>query len=59
MKKILFLMRLFVLQQELWNHLLTDYKEQQVLVEGPLSHLKESMIVPVRCWYLVWYNWYL
>ena len=33
-----------VLQQPLWNHLLTYYKEQKVLVEGPLTHLKESMI---------------
>ncbi|XP_071845963.1 regulator of nonsense transcripts 1-like [Apostichopus japonicus] len=28
----------------LWNHLLTYYKEQQVLVEGPLNNLKESLI---------------
>jgi regulator of nonsense transcripts 1 len=28
----------------LWNHLLTYYKEQRVLVEGPLNNLKESMI---------------
>lgn len=33
-----------VLQQELWNHLLTYYKEQGVLVEGALSNLKESMM---------------
>lgn len=31
-------------QQELWNHLLTYYKEQRVLVEGPLSNLKECMM---------------
>lgn len=31
-------------KQPLWNHLLTYYKEQKVLVEGPLTHLKESMI---------------
>jgi len=31
-------------QQSLWNHLLNYYKEQQVLMEGPLSNLKESMI---------------
>ena len=33
-----------VLQQQLWNHLLTYYKEQKVLVEGPLNNLKESII---------------
>ena len=31
-------------KQPLWNHLLNFYKEQKVLVEGPLSNLKESMI---------------
>ncbi|XP_017776059.1 PREDICTED: regulator of nonsense transcripts 1 homolog [Nicrophorus vespilloides] len=31
-------------KQPLWNHLLTFYKEQKVLVEGPLTNLKESMI---------------
>lgn len=31
-------------KQILWNHLLTYYKEQKVLVEGPLNNLKESMI---------------
>ncbi len=31
-------------KQILWNHLLTYYKEQRVLVEGPLNNLKESMI---------------
>lgn len=31
-------------KQLLWNHLLTYYKEQHVLVEGPLNNLKESMI---------------
>ena len=31
-------------QQPLWNHLLNHYKEKQVLVEGPLTNLKESMI---------------
>uniref|UniRef100_A0A646QDS3 DNA helicase n=1 Tax=Hemiscolopendra marginata TaxID=943146 RepID=A0A646QDS3_9MYRI len=31
-------------KQPLWNHLLTFYKEQKVLVEGPLNNLKESMI---------------
>ena len=31
-------------KQPLWNHLLTSYKEQNVLVEGPLNNLKESMI---------------
>lgn len=31
-------------KQELWNHLLTYYKEQKVLVEGPLNNLKESLI---------------
>lgn len=28
----------------LWNHLLTYYKENRVLVEGPLNNLKESLI---------------
>jgi hypothetical protein len=32
------------LQQPLWNHLLNFYKEQKVLVEGPLNNLKESLI---------------
>ncbi|XP_065201509.1 regulator of nonsense transcripts 1-like [Planococcus citri] len=31
-------------KQTLWNHLLNFYKEQKVLVEGPLSNLKESAI---------------
>ena len=31
-------------KQMLWNHLLSYYKEQRVLVEGPLNNLKESMI---------------
>lgn len=31
-------------KQPLWNHLLSFYKEQKVLVEGPLANLKESMI---------------
>ena len=31
-------------KQLLWNQLLTYYKEQKVLVEGPLNNLKESMI---------------
>ncbi|CAF3912449.1 unnamed protein product [Rotaria magnacalcarata] len=31
-------------RQPLWNHLLTYYKEQRVLVEGPLNNLKESAI---------------
>ena len=31
-------------RQPLWNHLLTYYKEQHVLVEGPLNNLKESAI---------------
>uniref|UniRef100_A0A6M2DNA6 DNA helicase n=1 Tax=Xenopsylla cheopis TaxID=163159 RepID=A0A6M2DNA6_XENCH len=31
-------------KQPLWNHLLTFYKEQKVLVEGSLNNLKESMI---------------
>jgi len=31
-------------KQQLWNHLLNFYKEQKVLVEGPLNNLKESMI---------------
>ena len=31
-------------KQLLWNHLLSYYKEQRVLVEGPLNNLKESMI---------------
>ncbi|XP_074649914.1 regulator of nonsense transcripts 1-like [Tubulanus polymorphus] len=31
-------------KQPLWNHLLNHYKENHVLVEGPLNNLKESMI---------------
>lgn len=31
-------------KQQLWNHLLNFYKEQKVLVEGPLNNLKESAI---------------
>ncbi|KAL0271677.1 UNVERIFIED_CONTAM: hypothetical protein PYX00_008693 [Menopon gallinae] len=31
-------------KQPLWNHLLNFYKEQKVLVEGPLNNLKESAI---------------
>lgn len=31
-------------KQPLWNHLLSFCKEQKVLVEGPLTNLKESMI---------------
>ena len=31
-------------KQPLWNHLLNYYKEQKVLVEGPLNNLKESLI---------------
>ena len=31
-------------QQPLWNHLLTYFKEQKCLVEGPLNNLKESLI---------------
>lgn len=31
-------------KQPLWNHLLSHYKDQRVLVEGPLNNLKESMI---------------
>ena len=31
-------------RQPLWHHLLAHYKEQRVLVEGPLNNLKESMI---------------
>ncbi|XP_072385014.1 regulator of nonsense transcripts 1 [Diabrotica undecimpunctata] len=31
-------------KQPLWNHLLSFYKEQKVLVEGPLTNLKESLI---------------
>ncbi|KAK7481622.1 hypothetical protein BaRGS_00027138 [Batillaria attramentaria] len=31
-------------KQPLWNHLLTYYKEQKCLVEGPLTNLKESLI---------------
>lgn len=31
-------------KQALWNHLLSFYKEQKVLVEGPLTNLKESLI---------------
>lgn len=31
-------------KQPLWNHLLNDYKDKRVLVEGPLNNLKESVI---------------
>lgn len=31
-------------KQALWNHLLTFYKEEGVLVEGPLNNLRESLI---------------
>lgn len=31
-------------KQPLWNHLLTYFKEQKCLVEGPLNNLKESLI---------------
>lgn len=31
-------------KQPLWNHLLSFYKENRVLVEGPLNNLKESLI---------------
>ena len=31
-------------KQNLWNHLLHHYKENEVLVEGPLTNLKSSLI---------------
>uniref|UniRef100_A0A8C4SLR0 ATP-dependent helicase RENT1 n=1 Tax=Erpetoichthys calabaricus TaxID=27687 RepID=A0A8C4SLR0_ERPCA len=31
-------------KQPLWNHLLNYYKEQKVLVEGPLNNLRESLM---------------
>ena len=31
-------------KQGLWNHLLHHFKEKKVLVEGPLTNLKESMM---------------
>ena len=31
-------------KQPLWNHLLNDFKDQRLLMEGPLSNLKESAI---------------
>ena len=31
-------------KQPLWNHLLTYFKEQRALVEGPLGNLKESLM---------------
>ena len=31
-------------KQNLWNHLLHHYKENEVLVEGPLTNLKPSLI---------------
>jgi len=31
-------------KQPLWNHLLHHYKENRCLVEGPLTHLKESLM---------------
>ena len=35
-------------RQSLWNGLLTHYKEQGCLVEGPLTNLKPSMVVLSR-----------
>lgn len=31
-------------KQPLWNHLLSYYKEQKALVEGPLNNLRESLM---------------
>ncbi|KAK0151478.1 Regulator of nonsense transcripts 1 [Merluccius polli] len=31
-------------KQPLWNHLLNYYKEQRVLVEGPLNNLRDSLM---------------
>uniref|UniRef100_A0AAQ4QSU0 Upf1 domain-containing protein n=1 Tax=Gasterosteus aculeatus aculeatus TaxID=481459 RepID=A0AAQ4QSU0_GASAC len=31
-------------KQPLWNNLLNNYKEQKVLVEGPLNNLRESLM---------------
>lgn len=31
-------------KQPLWNHLLNDYKDQHLLMEGPLTNLRESAI---------------
>lgn len=31
-------------KQPLWNNLLNYYKEQKVLVEGPLNNLRESLM---------------
>ncbi|XP_038597724.1 regulator of nonsense transcripts 1-like, partial [Tachyglossus aculeatus] len=31
-------------KKSLWNHLLNYYKEQKVLVEGPLNNLRESLM---------------
>ncbi|XP_028912437.1 regulator of nonsense transcripts 1-like isoform X2 [Ornithorhynchus anatinus] len=31
-------------KQSLWNHLLNYYKEEKVLVEGPLNNLRESLM---------------
>jgi regulator of nonsense transcripts 1 len=31
-------------KQPLWNHLLSYYKEQRALVEGPLNNLRESLM---------------
>lgn len=31
-------------KQNIWNHLLYFYKEQHLLVEGPLNNLKESLV---------------
>jgi regulator of nonsense transcripts 1 len=35
---------LICLQHPLWHYLLTHYKENECLVEGPLSNLQPSMI---------------
>ena len=31
-------------RQPLWNGLLTHFKERECLVEGPLTHLKQSLV---------------
>ena len=42
--KVVFVLFFLTLQQTLWCHLLTYYREQKCLVEGPLSSLKECFV---------------
>ncbi len=35
-------------RQSLWNHLLHHYKDKRVLVEGPVSNMRESRVALPR-----------